>query len=131
MLHARDNKWPIVLPPVGSAVAEVIIAPTVVELDEEGRAVSVLATVPARKDNFDLLPWAKWVELETECPDDKFAKLAVEMVVQKFHRFLTADTSFLPLALIRKGKEIQAQASNKIEKGECVVPIFSGRHTPW
>ena len=69
--------------------------------------------------------------LERKCPDIKYAKLALEMVVRRFHRFLMADPSLLHVVLIRKGKEIQAQASTKIETGECVVPVFSGSHTPW
>ena len=95
---------PIVDSPVGSAVAEVDIALTAVQLDSEGRAVSDLATVPPRRQHVDSIPWLQWVDSETACPDAKFAKLALELVVRRLHRFLLAEPSLLPVAFIRKGE---------------------------
>ena len=115
---------PIVGPSVGSAVAEVIIAPTAVQLDSEGRAVSDPATVPPRRQHVDSIPWLQWVDSETACLDAKFAKLVLELAVRRLHRFLMADPSLLPVAFIRKGKEIQAQSTEQIKKGGCVIPIF-------
>ena len=129
MLLVRNDAWPI--PPAQSAGAEEILAPTVVRLYAHGMAVSQHTTVQKKQVAIDALPWAKWVELETPCPDQKLAKLLLETVVRQFHRHLMADPSVLPIALIREGKDIQMQATKKIDVGACVVPIFSGRHTPW
>ena len=86
--------------------------------------MSDLATVPPRRQHIDSIPWARWVDLETACPDAKFAKLALELVARRLHRYLMAEPSLLPVAFIRKGKEMQVQSTQQIKKGGCVIPFF-------
>ena len=127
MVLVRNEAWPIAEPAV--AGAKVVLAPTVTKFDAQGRALAELATVHKRTVAIDILPWAKWVESETPCPDHKLAKLVLETVVRQFHRQLLADPP--PIAMMRIGKVIQMRAKETITKGGCVIPIFSGKHTPW
>ena len=64
------------------------------------------------------------VELETSCSDEQFAKLLFETMVRQFHRHLMANPSLLPIALIKKGNDVEMQASKQLAVGACVVPIF-------
>ena len=48
-----------------------VLAPTVVRLDPQGKALTQLATVQKKEVSIDVLPWAKWVELETPCRDEE------------------------------------------------------------
>ena len=109
MLLFRNDSWPD--SPAQSAVEEEILAPIVVRWDADGRAVSQHTTVQKKQVAIETLPWAKWVELETPCPDQKLAKLLLETTVRQFHRHLMADPSVFHIALVRNGKEIQMQAS--------------------
>ena len=120
MLLVRNEAWPIAEPAV--AGAKVVLAPTVTKFDAEGRATTELATVQKKTVAIDILPWAKWVELETPCPDDKLAKLMLETVVRQLHRLFMADPP--PIAMMRIGKVIQMRAKEPIAKGKCVIPIF-------
>ena len=95
----RNDAWPIA---PQSAVAEVALAPTVVELDSCGRARSQHATVQKKQVAIDTLPWPKWVELETPVPDQKFAKLLLETVVRMFHRHFMLES--LPIVLFTRAK---------------------------
>jgi hypothetical protein len=120
MLLVRNDAWPIAEPAVAGAK---VLAPTVTKFDAEGRATTELATVQNKKTvAIDSLPWAKWVELETPCPDDKLAKLMLETVVRQLHRLFMADPP--PIAMMRTGKVIQMRTMEPIAKGKCVIPIF-------
>ena len=128
MEHVRNDAWPIAEPAV--AGAKVVLAPTVTVIDATGKAQSELQTVSMKEvDQVDALPWAKWVELETPCPDGKLAKLLVETVIHQLHRSFFADLP--PIAMMRVGKRIEMRTKERIPKGQCVIPIFSGGHHPW
>ena len=127
MLLVRNDAWPIAEPAV--AGAKVVLAPTVTTFDKDGKATSELATVQKHKAAIDVLPWAKWAELETPCPDAKLAKLLLETVIRQLHRLFMADP--LPIVMMRVNKVIQMRAKEPIAKGKCAIPIFSGNHTPW
>ena len=82
-----------------------------------------------KTDAVDVLPWAKWVELETPCPDEKLAKLLLESTIRQIHRPFFAD---LPaIAMMRIGKPFEMRTKELIPKGHCVIPIFSGGQAPW
>jgi hypothetical protein len=124
MEHVRNDAWPIAEPAV--AGARVVLAPTVTVIDAAGKAQTELATVQQKKtDPVDVLPWAKWVELETPCPDGKLAKLLVETAIHQIHRPFMANLP--PIAMMRIGKRIEMRTKEAIPKGQCVIPIFFRR----
>ena len=120
----RNDAWPSAEPAVAGSRA--VLAPTVTVIDASGKAKTELATVQQKKtDAVDVLPWAKWVELETPCPDDKLAKLLLESTIRQIHRPFFAD---LPaIAMMRIGKRIEMRTKELIPKGHCVIPIFFRR----
>ena len=124
----RNDAWPPAEPAV--AGAELVLAPTVTKIDRAGKATTELATVQKKQISpVDVLPWAKWVELETPCPDGKLAKLLLETVIHQIHRPFMANPP--PIAMMRIGKRIEMRTKEPIPKGQCVIPIFSGSRTPW
>ena len=116
-------------PPSQSAGAEEILAPTVVRLDAHGRAVSQHTTVQKKQVAIDALPWAKWVELETKTADETFAKLSLENVILQLHRTFMADPP--NISMVRQGKDIAMRTKERFPKAKLVIPIFSGKQTPW
>ena len=124
----RDDAWPSIEPAVAGARA--VLAPTVTAMDAQGRATTELATVLKKKEiPVDVLPWAKWVELDTPCSVNTLAKLFLETAIRQLHRPFMADPP--PIAMVRVGKRVEMRAKERIPKGKCVIPIFSGGHTPW
>ena len=124
----RNDAWPSVEPAV--AGARVVLAPTVTVFDAAGKATTELATVQQKKiERVDVLPWAKWVELETPCDNGKLAKLLLETAIRQIHRPFMADLP--PIAMMRIGRRIEMRTKEPIPKGQCVIPIFSGGQTPW
>ena len=70
MLYLRDEQWPCVEPAVAGSIA--VLAPAVTKFDDRGKALTELAMVSIEKKGaIDVLPRAKWVELETSCPKEK------------------------------------------------------------
>ena len=118
----RNDAWPIIEP---AAVDKeiTVLAPVVTTMDAQGRATTELATVSKKRAlPVDVLPWAKWVELETPCRDNKLAKLILETVIRRLHRFFMADPP--PNSMVRIGKRIEMRTKESIPTGKCVIPIF-------
>ena len=86
--------------PLNPRLRREILAPIVVRLGAHGRALTQHITAQKKQVAIDALPWAKWVELETPCPDQKLAKLLLETVVRQFHRQLMADPLVLPMVFV-------------------------------
>ena len=127
MVLVRNEAWPEAEPAVAGAK---VLAPTVTKFDAEGRATTELATVRTKKtDPVDVLPWATWVESETPCPDGTLAKLLLETAIRQIHRTFFADPP--PIAMVRIGQRTEMRSRTPIKKGKCVIPFFSGGHSPW
>ena len=121
LVHNED--WPIAQPAV--AGAEEVLAPTVVKFDANGKALTELATIQKKEPVVDILPWTKWVQLETETPDEKLAKLMLENVILQLHRTFMADPP--NISMVRQGKEIAMRTKERFPKAQLVIPIFFRR----
>ena len=119
MLLVRDEDWPIAAQP---AVAGLVLAPHVAEFDGKGKALTELATIQKKEPVVDILPWAKWVELETKTADETFAKLMLENVILQLHRTFMADP--LNISMVRQGKDIAMRAKERFPKAKLVIPVF-------
>ena len=116
------------LPAVAGA-EKVLLAPTVVKFDAKGKALTELATIQKRELVVDILPWAKWVQLETKTSDEKLAKLMLETVIVQLHRTFMADPP--NLSMVGKGKDIAMRAKGRFPRTQVVIPMFPGSHAPW
>jgi len=105
MLLVRTEDWPIAAQPAVAGAEKVLLAPTVVKFDAKGKALAELATIQKRELVVDILPWTKWVQVETETPDEKLARLMLETVIVQLHRTFMADPP--NISMVRKGKRLQ------------------------
>ena len=121
VLLVRNEDWPIAAQPA-VAGAEKVLAPHVVKFDAKGKALTELATIQKKEPVVDILPWAKWVEVETKTADNAFAKLTLEIVLLQLHRTFMADPP--NIAMIRQGKDIAMRTKERFPKAKLVIPIF-------
>ena len=121
MLLVRNEDWPIAAQPA-VAGAEKVLAPTVVKFDAKGKALTELETIQKKQPVVDILPWGKWVQLETNTPDGKLAKLMLETVILRLHRTFMADPP--NISMVRQGKDISMRTKERFAKAALVIPIF-------
>ena len=120
--HIADVSFPARKP----AVQRHDLTPAVIEMDDQGRVVSELATASPLRNmvSTEHIPWEKWVELEA-CPDEaeeKIGKCMLEITIRSMHGHIMRST--LPIALARQGKAVQALTTRDVEIGELVIPLF-------
>ena len=116
---ARDKKEAEQTPEVAGP-----LVPKVIEMDADGRPVTEHETVPMqapREKPVELIPWSTWADTATKRNPNNTAKLLLWMAIDDFHHNWSTPC---PIALVRKGSVIQANATKPLRIGELVVPLF-------
>lgn len=98
------------------------LLPKVIQMDADGRPMSQHETMFAKKkQEVETIPWVPWAEKQARRNDNNMAKMVVMLAMGMLHDHATTPK---PIALVRKGGAIQALATQSIEAGELVVPLF-------
>ena len=113
-----------------SVVTEQPLVPTVIEMDDDGKPISQHQTVSvmARIPVVETIPWHTWAEKKTVPNVADKAKMLAMLGVGWMHDHAT-DMDSMPIALVRKGKRIEAKATRPLEIGELVVPLFFSKQS--
>ena len=105
-----------------SVVTEELV-PKPIEMDADGKPLTQHETTFAQQPKaVETIPWSTWSEKQATHNDISMAKMIAMLGVGWMHD--NAFTDSTPLALVRKGSEIEAKATRTLEIGELMVPLF-------
>ena len=109
-----------------SVVTETL-APKVIKMDGDGRALSSHETVATKKEQAaEVIPWMPWVQTQTRRNYNEMAKMLLSLAMSEIR---DKSTTAIPLALVKQSGCIKALATKYLEKGELVIPLFFKRQS--
>ena len=82
-------------------------------------------SLPLHTKSVDAIPWSTWAERETRRNPRNIAKLLLFMAIDSVHQNWSTPCR---IALISKGNGIQALATETLQVGELMVPLFVKKH---
>ena len=106
-----------------SVVTETPLEPKVIRMDADGRPRSQHETVQVKSTEVEIIPWKTWAEKQATRNDNNMAKLLLACAVDVVRQH-TMTMKDIPIELVRKGRVTQAIATQEIQVGGLVVPLF-------